>query len=50
MGQYAQTRNAVIGSDYTSMTAKRGPLYALNAGVTSTSDNEAEISSRESKK
>ena len=37
-GQYAQTKNAVIGLDYTIMTAKRGPLYAQNAGVTSTSD------------
>jgi hypothetical protein len=32
------------------MTAKRGPLYVQNAGVTGTSDNETEISSRESKK
>ena len=36
MGQYAQTSNAVIGWDYTVMTAKRGPLYAQNADVTST--------------
>jgi hypothetical protein len=28
--------------DYTSMTAKRGPLYAQNAGVTSTGDKEIE--------
>ena len=48
MGQYAQTRNAVIGLDYTIMTAKRGPLYAQNADVTSTS--EKAIKDTESKK
>jgi hypothetical protein len=32
------------------MTAKRGPLYAQNAGVTNTSDKEIEISCVESKK
>jgi hypothetical protein len=36
--RYAQTKNAVIGLDYTNITAKRGPLYAQNASVTSTSD------------
>jgi hypothetical protein len=40
MGRSAQTRNAVIGLDYTSMTAKKGPLYALNADVISISDVE----------
>jgi hypothetical protein len=40
MGRFAQTRNAVIDSDYTSMMAKSGPLYALNAGVISTSEKE----------
>jgi hypothetical protein len=38
MGRYAQTKNVVIGLDYISMTAKKGPLYAQNAGVTGTSD------------
>jgi Domain of unknown function (DUF2024) len=32
--------------DYTSITAKRGPLYAQNADVTSTSDEEIEIGCR----
>ena len=49
MEQYAQTKNAVIGLDYTSMTAKSGPLYAQNAGVTNTSDKEIELSYREQK-
>jgi hypothetical protein len=31
------------------MTAKGGPLYAQNAGVTNTSDKEIEISCREQK-
>jgi hypothetical protein len=31
------------------MTAKRGPLYAQNAGVTSTSDKEIEIRCKEQK-
>ena len=31
------------------MTAKRGPLYAQNAGVTNTSDKEIEIGYREQK-
>jgi hypothetical protein len=31
------------------MTAKRGPLYAQNAGVTNTSDKDTEISCREQK-
>jgi hypothetical protein len=49
MGRYAQTKNAAIDLDYTSMTAKRGPLYAQDADVTSTSDKEIEISFREQK-
>jgi hypothetical protein len=40
MGQFAQIKNAAIGLDYTSMTAKRRPLYAPNAGVISTSNKE----------
>jgi hypothetical protein len=32
------------------MTAKRGPLYAQNAGVTSTSDKEIENGGVEGKK
>jgi hypothetical protein len=40
MGQFAQIKNAAIGLDYTSMTAKRRPLYAPNVGVISTSNNE----------
>jgi hypothetical protein len=40
MGQYAQTRNAIIGLDYTVMTSKRGPLYAQNVDATNTSDKE----------
>jgi hypothetical protein len=47
MGRYAQTKNAAIGLDYTNMTAKRGPLYAQNVGVTSTSDKEMKKSCRE---
>jgi hypothetical protein len=31
------------------MTAKRGPLYAQNAGVTSTTDKEIEIRRKEQK-
>jgi hypothetical protein len=38
MGRYAQTKNAIIALHYTSMTAKRGSLYAQNAAVTNTSD------------
>jgi hypothetical protein len=40
MGQYAQTRNAIIGLDYTVMTSKRGPLYAQNVDAANTSDKE----------
>jgi hypothetical protein len=40
MGQYAQTRNAIIDLDYTVMTSKRGPLYAQNVDATNTSDKE----------
>jgi hypothetical protein len=50
MGQYAQIRNAVIDLDFTVMTAKRGPLYAQNADVTSTSENAIKDRERESKK
>jgi hypothetical protein len=38
MGQFAQIKNAAIGLDFTSMTAKRGHLNAQNAGVIDTSD------------
>jgi hypothetical protein len=40
MGRFAQTKNAAIGLDFTSMTAKRGRLNAQNAGVIGTSDKE----------
>jgi hypothetical protein len=43
MGRSAQTKNAVIGLDYTSIIAKRGPLYAQNANVTSTDEKKLKM-------
>jgi hypothetical protein len=50
MGRFAQTRNVAIGSDCTTMTAKRGLLSAQDAHVISTSDKIIEKKVAEGKK